>query len=99
MIEVLDLTKTFRVYQKEPGLKGSINSLFKRKWIEKHALRGVSLQIKPGEIVGLVGANGAGKTTLVKSLAGIIYPTSGQASILGHTPWERKERFLNVRLL
>ena len=89
MITVSQLSKSFSVHRKAPGLKGSIKSLFKREWIEKPALKNVSLQVAPGEIVGLVGANGAGKTTLVKILSGIIHPDSGQASVLGYTPWER----------
>ena len=93
MIQVQALSKSFKVHQKEPGLKGSLRSLFNRKWIEKHALQDVSLTVGPGEIVGLVGANGAGKTTLVKCLAGIIHPTSGTAQVLGHTPWEREDEF------
>lgn len=93
MIEVERLTKTFKVHKKEEGLKGSIKSLFRREWIEKSALKGVSLRIDAGEIVGLVGANGAGKTTLVKALAGIIHPSSGAARVLGHTPWERTNEF------
>jgi ABC-2 type transport system ATP-binding protein len=93
MIQVQNLTKSFRVHKKAPGLKGSVQSLFKREWIEKQALKGVSMNIAAGEIVGLVGANGAGKTTLVKALAGIIHPTSGVARVLGHTPWERDNAF------
>ncbi len=93
MIEFQNLSKTFRVHQKEPGLKGSLKSLFFRNWIEKQALKKVSAQIKPGEIVGLVGANGAGKTTLVKILAGIIHPTEGEIKVLGFTPCERKNDF------
>src|SRR4051794_34176493 len=93
MIHVRDLTKSFRVHKKEAGLKGSLKALFQREWIEKHALKGVSLDVGPGEIVGLVGANGAGKTTLVKALAVIIHPTSGVAKVLGHTPWERGDEF------
>src|ERR687896_547880 len=92
MIQVRDLKKSFRVHQKAAGLKGSIQGLFHRKWEDKHALKGVSLDVSAGEIVGLVGANGAGKTTLVKLLAGIIHPTSGAASVLGYTPWERDNR-------
>lgn len=93
MIQVHQLSKSFRVHQKEPGLLASVRSLFIRKWVEKQALKGVSLEIGPGEIVGLIGANGAGKTTLVKALAGIIHPTSGTAQVLGFTPWERKNEF------
>ncbi len=93
MIQVRDLKKSFRVHQKEAGLKGSLRALFNRKWQDKHALKGVTLTVNAGEIVGLVGANGAGKTTLVKLLAGIIHPTSGEAKVLGHTPWERSNEF------
>src|SRR4051812_2924978 len=93
MIQVENLKKSFRVHKKEPGLRGSLRGLVNRQWEEKHALKGVSLSVKAGEIVGLVGANGAGKTTLVKLLAGIVHPSSGKASVLGHTPWERDNRF------
>ncbi|MBI3534916.1 MAG: ATP-binding cassette domain-containing protein [Deltaproteobacteria bacterium] len=93
MIKFQDISKTFKLHQKEPGLKGSFKSLFFRKWILKHALKKVSAEIKAGEIVGLVGANGAGKTTLVKILAGIIHPTSGSANILDYTPWNRHTEF------
>ena len=95
MIEVKDLTKTFRVHKKEPGLMGSVRSLFNRQWHEVHALKSVSLRIGAGEIVGIVGANGAGKTTLVKCLAGILHPTSGSARVLGFNPWERRDGFRN----
>lgn len=90
MIHVKELSKTFKVHQKTPGLKGSIESLFRRKWLVKKALDQVSLEINAGEIVGLVGANGAGKTTLVKCLAGIIHPSSGEAKVLGHVPFKRE---------
>ena len=92
MIQVEKLSKTFTVHKKDPGLAGSVRSLFRRKYVEKHAVREVSFAVSEGEIVGLVGANGAGKTTIVKMLAGIIYPTSGRASVLGYTPWERDNR-------
>jgi ABC-2 type transport system ATP-binding protein len=93
MIQVENLRKSFKVHKKEAGLKGSLKGLVSRKWEEKHALKGVNLTVKAGEILGLVGANGAGKTTLVKLLAGIVHPSSGKASVLGHTPWERDNRF------
>lgn len=93
MIQVKDLVKTFKVYKKNPGLRGTLKALFNREWIEKTALNKVCLEIEPGEIVGLVGANGAGKTTLVKILSGIIHPTSGDVKVMGYTPFERKYAF------
>lgn len=92
MIEVNNLSKSFRVHKKAPGLKGSVQGLFNRQFETKHALKGVSLKVSAGEIVGLVGANGAGKTTLLKLLAGIVHPTSGEAKVLNYTPWERDNR-------
>ncbi|MCB9091543.1 MAG: ATP-binding cassette domain-containing protein [Halobacteriovoraceae bacterium] len=93
MIKVENLCKSFKIYQKPPGLKGSLKALFKRDYFYKNALDNVSLQVEPGEILGLVGANGAGKTTLVKILSGIIYPTSGEVSVLGYNPWKRDNRY------
>lgn len=93
MIKVENLSKTFESHVKEPGLKGSIKALFKREKKIKEALKSVSLEIKQGEIIGLIGSNGAGKTTLVKILAGIVHPTSGDATVLGFRPWERNNEY------
>jgi ABC-2 type transport system ATP-binding protein len=93
MVRVHELSKTFYVHKKAPGLRASLKSLFRRERVAKHAVAGVSLEVKEGEIVGLLGPNGAGKTTLVKMLAGIIHPTGGEAQVLGFTPWERDNRF------
>ncbi len=92
-IVINNLHKEFKVHQKAAGLRGSIISLFNRKWITKHALKNININIAQGEIVGLLGANGAGKTTLAKVLAGIIHPTSGEAKVLGHTPWLRSNEY------
>ena len=86
IIETCGLTKTFRRFEKEPGLKGSVKSLFNRKFVDKTAVDHFDMTVKPGEFVGLIGPNGAGKTTLVKMLTGIIAPTSGNISVLGHYP-------------
>ena len=92
MIKAENISKTFFLHKKQPGLIGSIKSLFKREVTEKTALSDISLTIEPGEIVGLIGANGAGKTTLVKILSGIIHATQGNANILGFNPWDRDNR-------
>lgn len=93
MIQVEGLSKTFKVHKKQPGLVGSLRSLFKRDYVEKQAVKAATLSIDEGEIVGLIGANGAGKTTLIKMLAGIIVPSGGDAQVLGHRPWERHDDF------
>ena len=49
-----------------------------------HALRGIDFDIHPGELVGLVGDNGAGKSTFVKTLSGVVRPTSGRIAVDGH---------------
>lgn len=93
MIKVTGLRKTFTSHKKEPGLMGSVKALLKREAVLKDALKSVNLEIQQGEIVGLIGANGAGKTTLVKILAGIVHPTSGDATVLGYRPWERDNNY------
>ena len=92
LIEVSGVSKTFRTEVKEPGFAASIRSLYRRRVREVHALDGVDMTVREGEVVGLLGANGAGKTTLLKILAGIIRPTAGNVRVLGYDPWQRDDR-------
>lgn len=85
------LTKIYRTYKKQPGLRGAIRGLFKRDFEELRAADGVSFSIEEGECVGFLGPNGAGKTTVLKMLSGLLHPTSGEASVLGHVPWRRED--------
>jgi ABC-2 type transport system ATP-binding protein len=89
-IEARDLTKIYRTYRKERGLRGSIKGLVRRHYDETRAADQVSFQIDDGEFVGFLGPNGAGKTTVLKMLSGLLNPTSGQAKVLGFVPWERR---------
>ena len=93
IIEVKNLKKFYKVHQKEPGLSGSVRSLFHRKYNDVKAVDNVSFQIGEGELIGFIGPNGAGKTTTLKVLSGLLYPTSGEVSVLGYTPWDRKPAF------
>lgn len=94
IIKVKNLNKTFKQYKKDPGIRGTIKSFFNRKFFEVKAVDDISFNINPGEFVGFIGPNGAGKTTTLKMLSGILYPTSGEVSVIGFTPSERDPEFL-----
>jgi ABC-2 type transport system ATP-binding protein len=89
VIETRGLTKVYRTYRKEGGLRGSIKGLVRRTYQETRAADDVTFQIEEGELVGFLGPNGAGKTTVLKMLSGLLNPTSGEARVLGFVPWER----------
>ncbi|MCT7987883.1 ABC transporter ATP-binding protein [Laspinema olomoucense] len=88
------LSKVYPVAIKEPGLKGTLNHFFKRTYRNIEAVKDVSFQIQPGEMVGFLGPNGAGKTTTLKMLTGLIHPSSGRVEVAGHVPFQRQEAFL-----
>jgi len=93
-IRLESLEKVYRVHEREAGVRASLGSLFRRKFREVRAVQGVTFSVQPGEVVGFLGPNGAGKTTTLKMLAGLLHPTSGDASVLGHVPWRREREFL-----
>lgn len=94
VISVSHLSKFYKTYQKEPGFIGSVKSLFSRKYETVKAVNDISFKIAEGELIGFIGPNGAGKTTTLKCLSGLLYPTSGEISVLGFTPNQRKNEFL-----
>ncbi|OGK67629.1 hypothetical protein A2313_01265 [Candidatus Roizmanbacteria bacterium RIFOXYB2_FULL_41_10] len=91
MIKVENLIK---VYKSQKGNRSFLQDFFKREYEEKPALKQISFEIGSGELVGFIGPNGAGKTTTLKILAGILYPTSGKVSVLGHVPFDKEKEFL-----
>jgi ABC-2 type transport system ATP-binding protein len=93
VIKVKNLSKEFRFLKREPGLKGSITTMFSRNYKIVDALKNVSFEIKKGEFLGIIGPNGAGKSTLVKILTGILTPTKGEAKALGLIPYKQRQKY------
>ena len=75
-VTIEKLVKTYNIKQRK--------GLFKSEAKSVEALKGISMEIKPGEIFGLLGPNGAGKTTLIKCLTTLLLPTAGRAIINGY---------------
>jgi len=94
VIDVHELSKTYRVPVKEPGLAGSLRSLLRRQTRDVQAVAQVSFRIEQGERVGFLGPNGAGKTTTLKMLAGLLHPSSGRVEVLGLRPQDRPTELL-----
>ena len=99
MIRVTGLKKHYRVHKRPPGLKAAIKSLFKREYEIVKAVDGIDFFIAAGERVGFLGPNGAGKTTTLKMASGLLYPTSGEVTVDGHTPQKRENDFLKKIML
>ncbi|WP_145061509.1 ABC transporter ATP-binding protein [Adhaeretor mobilis] len=92
-IEIRGLEKSYRVYQKQEGLLASLTGLFQREYRDVNAVKGIDLDVQKGEFVAFLGPNGAGKTTTLKLLSGVISPSGGRATVLGHVPWERENSY------
>ena len=92
-IQLQHLTKVYRVYRKREGLRAALTGLFHRDYTDVRAVDDISFQIERGEMVAFLGPNGAGKTTTLKLLSGLIYPSSGTATVLDHIPWKRENSY------
>ncbi|MFP4345875.1 MAG: ATP-binding cassette domain-containing protein [Anaerolineales bacterium] len=92
IITVDNLTKRFSTTVKQPGLRGSLRSLFRPERREVEAVRAITFSVEEGERLAFIGPNGAGKSTTIKMLVGILYPSEGQAQVLGYVPWRERER-------
>ena len=94
VIGVRQLAKTYVVSEREAGLAAALKSLVRRKTRQVKAVDQISFEIEQGEVVGFLGPNGAGKTTTLKMLSGLLYPTQGEATVLGYVPSKRDAAFL-----
>jgi ABC-2 type transport system ATP-binding protein len=89
-IRVENLSKTYRIAARDPGLAGAVRGLFRRRYRDVAALNNVSFALERGELLGLIGPNGAGKSTTIKILSGILRPSSGHCDVDGLIPWEQR---------
>lgn len=94
MIEVKNVKKEFKKTVKDPGLKGSVKSLFHKKTEVVKAVDGLTFNVDKGEMLGFIGPNGAGKSTAIKMLTGILTPTSGMINIDGQVPYENRRHYV-----
>jgi len=91
-IQVTNLTKTFRTKRKASGLGASLQSLLRPEFITVEAVRDLSFEMESGELLGFIGPNGAGKSTTIKILTGILFPSGGEAHVLGYIPWKQRQK-------
>lgn len=94
MIYIENVSKEFQKVIKESGIKGSVKSLFNRKYETVKAVDNISFEVPKGEILGFIGANGAGKSTTIKMLTGILTPTSGRVEINGQIPYKNRKKYV-----
>ena len=92
IIEMKNVVKEFKVLNRHEGLKGSIRDLFSRDYKTVTAVDNISVNIKPGEIVGYLGPNGAGKSTTIKMMTGVLEPTRGEILVNGTVPYKNRTR-------
>ena len=92
IIEVKNLSKTFKVKLKDKGLKGSLKSIIKPKYKTVHAVKNISFEVEKGEIVAFIGPNGAGKSTTIKMMTSILYPDKGSVKVLGLDPAKNRKK-------
>ncbi len=92
IIQVQNLAKAFQVIEKAPGFSGSLRAMFKPVYKEISAVREINFEVEAGERLAFIGPNGAGKSTTIKMLIGILFPSSGEARVLGHIPWTERQQ-------
>jgi len=93
-ITVDNLSKAYPVAVKAAGMAGTLRHFFQRTYRLVEAVKQISFQVDPGEVVGFLGPNGAGKTTTLKMLTGLVHPSGGQVQVAGHVPFRREAAFL-----
>jgi ABC-2 type transport system ATP-binding protein len=93
-VHLSEVRKSYVVTEREAGVRAALRSLLRRTKKEIPAVDGISFELQAGEVVGFLGPNGAGKTTTLKLLSGLLHPSGGEISVLGHEPWRREREYL-----
>lgn len=85
VIEIIDFSKKYKLYKKKSHrARESLFPFLGKIHTEFYALKNINLKVKESEIIGILGRNGSGKSTLMKSISGIITPTSGKILVKGN---------------
>ena len=92
IIEVKKLQKTFKVKEKEKGIKGSLKALVRPSYKVVKAVNDINFSVEKGEVLAFIGPNGAGKSTTIKMLTGILYPTAGDINVDGFNPSKDRKK-------
>ena len=83
VIEIKNLVKSYKMYSRKIHKLEEIIFPWKKKHTTFTAVNDINLNIKQGEIVGILGRNGAGKSTLLKMITGVVVPTEGEIKVEG----------------
>ena len=94
LIEVKNVSKTFKVNKRANGVPGMVAILFVPKFEKKQPVKDISFSIKEGEMVGFIGPNGAGKSTTIKMLSGILHPEKGEITVNGFVPYKQRKNYV-----
>lgn len=92
IIKLEHVTKEFKVLNKREGLKGNLLDLFSKNYSTLTAVNDITLDVKPGEMVGFLGPNGAGKSTTIKIMTGVLEPTRGNITVNGRAPYKNRTK-------
>lgn len=92
VIETEALSKTFRIRQKEKGMKGSLKAILRPQTKNITAVDQISFHVEEGEMLAFIGPNGAGKSTTIKMLTGILCPDGGNVRVLGMDPSKERKQ-------
>jgi ABC-2 type transport system ATP-binding protein len=91
IISIKNLNKEFHLKQKASGFWPAVKSVLSPQYKTVQAVNNISLNVEEGELLAFIGPNGAGKSTTIKMLTGILYPSSGDISVLGFVPHRQRQ--------